>query len=117
MPDFEESTSGDFILLGGQISNKHKEFQVIAQLDPKSALFIGLLDKIKDGKERSTIDWAQELVMLKGQINFMAQCGELTKLSAIMGDTRKNYSSKGLNDVLRNVRLGRYSNNTAAASP
>jgi hypothetical protein len=105
LSDVYAAEQGEFILLGGQISNKHPEYKTIAQLDPKSAFIVQLLDNLQKIMEKSPLDAARELIYMKGQINFMASCGELTKLSAIMGDTRNRYSSKSLKDVLRNIRL------------
>ena len=105
MPDFEDSGTGDFILLGGQISNKIPEFKTIAQLDKNSAFIVCFLEDLERILSLSPVDQVKEIIKLNGRINFMNNCGELTKLSAIMGDTRKSYSSKGLKDVLRKLRI------------
>lgn len=93
------------IFLGGQISNKHKEFQTIAQLDADSAFIVLFLDHYEELKKLTPLKKVREIMFLIGQINFMMGCGELTKLSAILGDTRQRYSSKELPDVLRKLRL------------
>ena len=104
MPDIYESDAGDFILLGGQISNKHREYQTIAQLDPESAFIVMILDNIEKMQGKPPLEQARDIIFMIGQINFMANCGELTKLSAIMGDTRKSFSSKGLKDAMWRYR-------------
>lgn len=101
----EAINAGDFILLGGQMSSKHKEYQTIAQLDPRTAFVILFLDRLEDLAKKEPLALAREILFLKGQVNFMASCGELTKLAAIVGDTRKSFSGKGLKDVIREIRL------------
>ena len=117
MPDIYEQDAGDFILLGGQISNKHPEYKTIAQLDAKSAFIVMLLDNLDKLQEMNPIEQAKALIFMKGQINFMANCGELTKLSAIMGDTRKSFSSKGLKDALWRYRTKPTGTDTSAPTP
>jgi hypothetical protein len=63
------------------------------------------------------VEQARALIYMKGQINFMANCGELTKLSAIMGDTRKSFSSKGLKDALWRYRTNPNQPGTNPAAP
>lgn len=88
------------ILLAGQISNKHPDFKLIAQMDKESAFAYMILDKMEAILEKEPLDQLKDLVLLNGQINFMSNCSELSKLAAIMGDTRRRTSFKGLKDSL-----------------
>jgi hypothetical protein len=89
------------ILLGGKIADKHKDFKDIARMDKDTGLAYLIISK-KDELVKQPAD-KQVLMVLEmmGEINFMAGCTELTKLSAILGDTRQKHSFKGLKDELR----------------
>jgi hypothetical protein len=104
------------ILLAGQISNKEPIFKMIAQMDYDNAYmyhFLDLIPQLTD-KTKTPIEKMKLLIKLNGQVKFMTGCSELSKLSAIVGDTRKRYSSKGLQDVLRKCRLGTTSTSTSS---
>lgn len=94
------------ILLAGQISNKEPIFKTIAMMDHDSALafhIIDLMPKLQNN-EVPTNEKLKEIIRLVGQINFMTSCSELSKLAAIMGDTRRRFSAKKLKDALSNAR-------------
>jgi len=106
-----ENDTEEKILLGGQVSAKLEIFKLLAQLDVKSGFVVTLLDRLDDAKNKDREfsklppeQQVREILMLDGQANFMAACGELTKLAAIVGDTRKSHSSKKLKDFLWNLR-------------
>lgn len=88
------------ILLAGQISNKHPVFKLIAQMDKESAFAYLILSSIDETLQKEPMEQLKDLVLLNGQINFMSNCSELSKLAAIMGDTRRRTSFKGLKDSL-----------------
>jgi hypothetical protein len=95
MEDAEER-----IMLGGKVSSKHQDFKKIAMMDPKTAFICLLLENLEELQTKNPLDQVTYLLELKGKINFMSTCTELTKLSAILGDTRQKYSQKGLKDEL-----------------
>lgn len=99
--DYEEK-----LFYGGQVSAKHPIYQDIAQL--ASAGFIWwFLGKATDPKwkEKKPLEKIQEIIYASGQIEFINNSSELTKLSAIMGDTRKRYDQRGLKDELSSARV------------
>lgn len=106
------------ILLGGQISNKHPIFQDLAQIASNGFLWWFML-KMKDPAwmKLTPQEKLLDIIYTSGQVEFINNSSELTKLSAIMGDTRKNYTSKGLKDALRNKRLGINPATDAPATP
>jgi hypothetical protein len=98
---FDQTETADFILLGGQISSKHPIFKDIAQLSSYAGAWV-LLNKLKnpDFKKLTATDKISDIIYSLGQIEFINTSGELTKLSAILGDTRQRHSQKGLKDEL-----------------
>ena len=100
-----EDYTEENILLAGQISNKEPRFKTMAQMDKDSALAYHFLDQWPKLKQLPANERLKELIKLIGQVNFMTSCSELSKLAAIMGDTRKRFSAKGLKDQLREARL------------
>ena len=96
------------IMLGGKVSAKHEVFKQIAMMDKETAfvyLFLKKLKTIQETSKDNPIDAALTILELDGQVNFMDRCTELTKLSAILGDTRQKYSQKDLKeDVARKLR-------------
>jgi hypothetical protein len=96
-----EYTTEENIFLGGQISGKHPLYQDLAQL-ANSGFIWWFLKKNNDPewKNKPAKDKVQDIIYVSGQIEFINNTSELTKLSAIMGDTRRRYSQKGLRDEL-----------------
>lgn len=89
------------ILLGGQISNKHPIFQDLAQIASNGFPW-WFLKKSQDPewKKKTVVEKVTDIIYVSGQIEFINNSSELTKLSAIMGDTRRRFSLRGLNDEL-----------------
>lgn len=106
MSGVSEEYTEENILLAGQISNKDSRFKTIAQMDKETGLAYHFIELTQSDtfKALQPIDKLKEIIKVTGQINFMASCSELSHLAAIMGDTRKRFSAKGLSDVLRNAR-------------
>lgn len=92
------------ILLAGQISNKEPIFKTIAMMDHENAFAYHLIELVPKIKDLSPIDKVKEIIKLSGQVNFMTGCSELSKLAAIMGDTRRRFSAKKLKESLAYVR-------------
>jgi hypothetical protein len=90
------------IFLGGQISGKYKDFLEIAKVSPDYADIIILIKKMPE-IEKEPDPEKQTLIMLEalGMVDFVRNCTELTRLSMVMGDTRKRYSFKGLKDAIQ----------------
>lgn len=94
-----EIETGEYILLGGQISEKLKIFKDLAQLADNAFIWAVLENYQKIKEQKTILDKAKMIIYLEGQTMFMQnQTSELTKLSAILGDTRTKYSAKGLRD-------------------
>lgn len=100
-----EDYTEENILLAGQISNKHPIFKTIAQLDHDSAFAYHFLDLMPSLKGQPVREQLKEVIKLNGQINFITSLSELSKLAAIVGDTRKRFSAKGLKEALATARL------------
>jgi len=89
------------IFLGGQISGKHPVYQDLAQLSSSGFIWWFLkTSRNPEWKKKSAAEKIQDIIYVTGQIEFINNSSELTKLSAIMGDTRKTSSLKGLKDEL-----------------
>ncbi len=93
------STRSDFnveqqIYLGGQASEKHDDLKMLGLLGSYGDIYTLIkhwpeIMQIKNRRER-----ALKIIEILGMSDFMASCTELTKLSAILGDTRKRYSMR-----------------------
>ena len=84
------------IFLGGQISNKIKEFQKIAELSPDYAEIYLFLDKLEEFiKIENPIELLKKIINLMGQVDMVRYTTELTRLSMVMGDTTKHYRDEG----------------------
>lgn len=92
------------ILLAGQISNKEPIFKTIAMMDHENAFAYHLIDLVPKIKDMDTTNKVKEIIKLCGQVNFMSNCSELSKLAAIMGDTRRRFSAKKLKESLAHAR-------------
>ena len=80
------------IYLGGQASEKHDDLKMLGLLGSYGDIYTLIkhwpeIVQIKNKRER-----ALKIIEYLGMFDFMASCTELTKLSAILGDTRKKYS-------------------------
>jgi hypothetical protein len=101
------------ILLAGQISNKEPIFKTIAMMDHENAFAYHLIELIPKIKDLEPVEKVKEIIKLTGQVNFMTGCSELSKLAAIMGDTRRRFSARKLKESLAYVRT----NDTETATP
>lgn len=99
-----EDYTEENILLAGQISNKNPRFKDIAMMDKQNALAYQILDIYPTLKTLEPREKAKEIIKLVGQVNFMTSCSELSKLAAIMGDTRRRFSAKGLKEKIQHAR-------------
>ncbi len=88
------------IFLGGQISDKHAIFKTIALMSPEYAEMFIVLENIEKLSLDDPMKMAKDLIMLLGQVDMIKYTTELTRLSMILGDTRKRYSMAGLKDEL-----------------
>lgn len=92
------------IFLGGQISGKYKEFLEIAKVSPDYAELIMLIKKMPEIEaEKDEEKQAVMLLEVLGMVDFVRGCTELTRLSMVMGDTRKRFSMKGLTDDIKSA--------------
>ena len=93
------------ILLAGQISNAIPIFKTIAQMDHDSAFLYHFLDLLPElrKKDKTATEKLKDILLLNGRVNFMTGSSELSKLSAIVGDSRKRYSAKNLKEVLEKI--------------
>lgn len=114
----ENIDNEEIILLGGQISGKHPIFKDLAQLASYGMpwwLFKSMQDP--NWKKKTGRDKILDLIYTSGQVEFINNSSELTKLSAILGDYRQRFSSKGLKDVLGKLRVGSNSPASNSGSP
>lgn len=88
------------IFLGGQVSNKHKDFLEIARLSPDYAEMYMIMKEMPKLEKMDDETCILRIIEISGEVDFIRQCSELTRLSAILGDTRKRYSMK---DVKQNA--------------
>jgi hypothetical protein len=89
------------IFLGGQVSNKLPDFKDMARLSPDYAEIYMFLKKMDEIDKMTDEGMILAIIELFGEIDFVRNCSELTKLSMIMGDTRGRYNVKGAMDELR----------------
>ena len=91
------------ILLGGKISNKHKQFLVWAMQDPDLAFVMWYLDKEKEWLKHNTPEEQQtrETLEVLAQLEFLKNTSELTKLSMIIGDPARSINVRKEMDELR----------------
>jgi len=91
---FDRFESKERIYLGGRISAQHKNFLVLAKLGYEEAEIIACLDFFKwiDEHPKATLEETlRQAVILLGEAHFLPQTKELTRLSMILGDTRKSF--------------------------
>lgn len=89
------------ILLGGKISNKHQEYKKIAQNTPQNQKAVWFLENWEALLKLNPIDTVCQILTEFGKIDNFSGFGEITKLSAILGDSRTYHSGKKIKDVLR----------------
>lgn len=88
------------ILLGGKISFVHPEYKEIAQntaINQKCVWFLKNWEKLL---EKTATEAIIDIMLEFGKIDNFAGFGEITKLSAILGDSRPRKSGKGVRDAI-----------------
>lgn len=94
------------ILLGGKISNIHPEYKDIAQNTPSNQKAVYILKNWEKLLDKEPIEAVTEILKEFGKIDNFAQFGEITKLSAIVGDPRARHSGKKIKEALRKKQQG-----------
>lgn len=78
------------IFLGGQISGKHEEYMFLARMPPEIGREYWILKELDDIlKEKNPLKLAERLLFIFGVTEGLRSSSELTRLSMILGDTRK----------------------------
>lgn len=96
--DFEVEQT---IFLGGKISGDHKEFKELALYDPDTSFVVWFMEN-QEELDKQLPDVAMlEIVKTLGKLELIRTSTEITKLSMIVGDTRKRGALKGVIDGLR----------------
>lgn len=80
------------IFLGGQISHKHKEYQRYARMTPEMARIDYIIRNLDDLLKKAPIEFLKEIVELLAITEGLKGFTELTRLSMILGDTRKRHA-------------------------
>lgn len=88
------------IFLGGQVSNKHDLFQTLAMLSPRFAIPYMMMQKRKELEQKQGMERTEKILYYLGIAENMPNYTELTRLSMILGDTRKRYDLGGIKDKL-----------------
>jgi len=99
---FKDLEFQEYIFLGGKISGVHGEYKELARMNPETAriyLFLEQLDELL--KEKDALELAKKLVHIFGVTEGMKGMSEITRLSMILGDTRKGKSLKDLAKKMR----------------
>ena len=83
------------IFLGGQVSQAHTIFKDLALMSPDFAEMWLILEKIPSFLEiTEPLEFLKALLKLLGQSESMKSYDQLTRLSMILGDTRKWFKAK-----------------------
>jgi len=85
------------LYLGGRISHTHKVFKDLAKLGYEEAEMYAMLifwDWLNNNGDKSLEEQMKKAVELLGMAHFLPHTKELTRLSMILGDTRKRTSWK-----------------------
>jgi len=94
---FKDVEFQEYLFLGGKISGVHTEYKELARMNPEIArvyLFLENLDELL--KEEDALTLTKKLVHIFGVTEGMKGMSEITRLSMILGDTRKGKSLKSL---------------------
>lgn len=87
-----------YLLLGSRVAKGHSEFQMLARLGYDECEQYACLKFIewffKEGKNASIFKIMEKAIEFLGMAHFMPLTKELTKLSMILGDTRKRIKWK-----------------------
>lgn len=91
------------IFLGGQISHKYAIFKDIARMTPEYAKAYFIIKNMDKWDKMPYDEVALEIIEFMGEVEFVRSCTELSRLSMIVGDTRKRINIKKGIDELRRV--------------
>ena len=90
------------ILLGGQVSHKHKIFQELARMSPDYAEIYEFLKMLPEWeKETDQSKVLLDMLELLGMVDFVRSSTEITRLSMIIGDDRARVNMKKVMDDVR----------------
>lgn len=85
------------LYLGGRISDKHQLFKELSKLGYEEAEMYAMLEYwewLNKNGDKSLEDQMKKAVELLGMARFLPHTKELTRLSMILGDTRKRKTWK-----------------------
>lgn len=80
------------VFLGGRVSSKHRIFQRLAMVGYEEAEILSFFEWLKYLGKHPNASFEKgivKLIELMGQAHFMPTLKELTRVSMILGDTRK----------------------------
>lgn len=100
---FKDLEFQEYLFLGGKISGVHTEYKELARMTPETAriyLFFENLDELL--KEKDALKLIKKLIHIFGVTEGMKGMSEITRLSMILGDTRKGKSLKALAKKMQN---------------
>lgn len=115
----EDSSFQENVFLGGKISKIFPEYKDFAQLASFGFPW-WFLKTIQDQewKRKTSKQKISSILYVMGQLEFMNNSTEITKLSAIVGDQTRDYSSKELKNVLARIRnRGTFPASNSAPNP
>lgn len=99
---FKDLEFQEYIFLGGKISGVHKEYKEMARMTPETATLFCFLENIDEIlKENNAFKLAKKLIHIFGIGEGMKGMSEITRLSMILGDTRKGHSLKNLRKKMK----------------
>jgi hypothetical protein len=83
------------IALGAQASEKHKDLKILALLGSQKGTAYLLLDKLPElMKLKEPIEFVKELLKITGMGGKIDLYNEVSRLSMIVGDSRKGFKVK-----------------------
>lgn len=102
MPTFKRNSGiiEEQILLGGKVSYTHPEYKDIAQNTANNQKIVWFLQKWEELINMSPIEASIMIFREFGKIDNFASFGEITRLSAILGDNRTRKSGKEIRNVI-----------------
>jgi len=80
------------IFLGGQISHKHEEYKRYARMTPELARVDFILTNLDDLLKKTPMEFVKAVIENYGITEGLRGFTELTRLSMILGDTRKRHT-------------------------
>jgi len=88
----EDIAFAERLYLGGRISHKHQLFKTISKLGYEEAETYAILEFfewVDKNQEADLMVVTKKIIELLGMARFLPHTKELTRLSMILGDTRK----------------------------